>query len=290
MNITGNIAAHIPDRVDLHDGWEGCIYRTWDFPPEVIEAWDALSLGHGDMSIFVCYGWFEAWWRAFGGEHALFLAVLKRYGAIKAVFPCCVKDSPGDGAMGRSVSSLTNSHSCFYDFVIEPGVRREALANFCELVRRWNPCTQIYLDYMPRNSDNLRTLISILSRRMIPFHHYSQPWAPWSGKPGDWSAFRSSLPGRLRNTLKRNRRKAGALGQFHFEVVERSERLDEVLDVVFDIEYHSWKGRDGTAIKCLAEVEAFYRRLAHWSADRDSLILFLLKLDGIAHNKHFLIG
>jgi CelD/BcsL family acetyltransferase involved in cellulose biosynthesis len=89
------------------------------------------------------------------------------------------------------------------------------------------------------------------------------------------------LPGRLRNTLQRSRKKADKAGKLEFELIRDSDQLDSILSLVFDIEYKSWKGRNGTAMKCQPEVENFYRTLAHWAAAQKNLHIFILKLDKI---------
>lgn len=269
----------MPDHIDMYGGWEGWIYSSWDFPREVIERWDALSLNYGDLSIFISYGWFRLWWKAFGKESTLFVVVLKSCGEIKAIFPCCIKPSPGNGS--DFISSLSNAHTCHFDFIIDPDMRRRALSHFLEILHQRKPQALMHFEYLSKSGDNVISFTSELSCRRIPFHHYSQPWAPWLERTEDWAAFCNSLPGRLRNTLKRNRKKAEARGEFHFEIIERSGHLDKILDTVFDTEYRNWKGRAGTAIKCREEVEKFYRQLAHWAMEQNHLLLFLLKLNGI---------
>ena len=50
---------------------------------------------------------------------------------------------------------------------------------------------------------------------------------------------------------------------------------------MFEIEFRSWKGKEGTAIKSDPEVKSFYRDLTHWAMGENCLLLFLLKLDGL---------
>ncbi|HEX8949291.1 MAG TPA: GNAT family N-acetyltransferase [Dissulfurispiraceae bacterium] len=264
------MAKRTPLHIHMHGGWDFSIYRTWDFPRDVVEKWDFLSLYHGDFDIFVNYHWFSLWWEAFGRRSGLFVAVLRNDGEIKAIFPCCSRYS--------SICSLTNIHSHYYDLLIEPEVRGEALSCFFELLRRIAPRSQIYFEQLPMAGENAASLVSELQNSRTPFYRHSQPWAPWAERPVDWSLFLDGLSGRLRNTLQRNRRKAEAEGPLSFETIKQSEQLDKVLDAVFDIEYRSWKGREGTAIKSRAVVERFYRRLASLAMEHGHLLLCTLKL------------
>lgn len=48
----------------------------------------------------------------------------------------------------------------------------------------------------------------------------------------------------------------------------------------FEVEYLSWKGADGGAIRCQPEAESFYRDIAQWLSDRGDLYFFVLRLNG----------
>jgi CelD/BcsL family acetyltransferase involved in cellulose biosynthesis len=268
----------IPGHVPLSGGWEGEIYRNWNFPPDVIESWNSLARNTGDLGLFLGYGWFKAFWQAFGKSRELFVVVLKKEGLIKAIFPCCMIAGPENGRW--RVASLTNDHTCHYDFMIEPDVRQDAISSFIQLLRRVVPDREITFEYMPASGQNVISFIRGLHRDWIPVHMGHGPWAPWLEVSGDWDRFFGSLPRKLRENLKRYRKKAEENGKLQFEVIRQDQRVDEILDVLFEIEYGSWKGVGGTAIKSDTEVESFYRRLAHWAVRENGLFMFLLKLDG----------
>lgn len=269
----------IPDHILLSEGWEGEIYQKWSFPPEVIARWRSLAERQGDIGLFVSDGWFENWTDAFGKSEQPLVLVLKKRGETKAIFPCRIQ-SASEGPGKRSViGSLTNDHTCHYDFVIDPEAREEALFYFIEILRRIASDESAF-EYMPLAGENAVSFVRALRRDGSPVHVEEEPWAPWLSVSGDWDRFFDALPGRLRNTLKRCRKKGEEKGKLQFEVIRRSPRLDEALDVLFEIESRSWKGREGTAIKSDPRVESFYRRLAHWAMRENALFLFLLKLDG----------
>jgi hypothetical protein len=236
------------------------------------------------MSIFVGYDWFEIWLEAFGTGLELFVVVLKKHGETRAIFPCCVKPPSGDNAdafKSDYISSLTNTHTYYYDFLISPGFRRDAISCFLELLHRVKPGMHMCFESLPSPGDNFTSLITELDNKKIPSSHYSQPWAPWVESSGEWTTFYNNLSGRLKNTIRRTRKKAETIGKLNFEIIKESDCLDEALDIMFEVEYNSWKGKNGTAIKCLAEVEHFYRQLAYRSMEHGHLILFMLKLDDV---------
>ena len=268
------------DRISLPGGWEGEIYRHWNFPPEVIHSWRRLVRDYGDAGIFLSDGWFENWWNAFGESGQLLVLVLKKEGETRAIFPCRIKSVPGDAGKRNVIGSMTNDHTCHYDFIIDPEVRKEALALFIRALRRITSDAEIMFEYMPSSGENVVAYIRALRRDWIPVHTSHGPWAPWVEVSGDWDRFLGALPGKLRNTLKRCRKHAEEKGKLEFEVIRQNQGLDEILDALFEIESRSWKGKEGTAIKSAPEIESFYRCLAHWAMEENRLFLFLLKLDG----------
>lgn len=261
--------------ITLSEGWEAIIYREWEFPNEVIESWNSLVKYYGDIGIFISYGWFENWWKAFGKKGELFIVVLMKDKETKAIFPCSIKNN----GHGDYIASLTNDHTCHYDFVIEPAVRQLSLSRFVQVLQKTYPNARSYFEYMETQGDNFISLTNELRSKRISAHKGSDPWSPWLRVSGDWMEFYNQLPGRLKNTLKRCRKKAEGQGKLRFEIIQQSEQLDRALNDLFEVEYKSWKGRDGTAIKCHKDVETFYRRFAHWSMQHNHLLLFMLKLD-----------
>ena len=268
----------IPERIPLSGGWEGEIYQKWNFPLEVIERWRSLALRQGDIGLFVSDGWFEAWWNAFGATGRLLVLVLKKGGETKAIFPCRIKSAPG-GVGKDEIGSLTNDHTCHYDFIVDPEFREEALSQFVGALHRILSAGQVTFESMPSSGENLVSFIRALHRDRTPVHVEQSPAAPWLEVSGDWSIFCGQLSSRLKNTLKKARKKAEEKGKLRFEIIRQSAELDQTLDLLFEIEYNSWKGKNGTAIRCQPEVEAFYRQLAHWAMRQGCLILYLLKLD-----------
>lgn len=266
------------EHISLTEGWEGVIYREWDFPAEVIETWNRLSTHCGDIGIFVRYEWFEYWWRAFGSKGDLFVVILMKNGLIRAIFPCCFKNDAANGKNKRCIMSLTNDYTYHYDFIIESGLRHAALSQFVRLVNTIYPDGQLFFDYMRATDDNFISFTDELNRQKIPTHSYSESWAPWTTISGEMDSFEKSLASRLKNNLRRCRKKAEQQGKLCLEIVRHSEHLDSILDVAFQIEYNSWKGRDGTAIKCNADTEEFFRGIACWAMMNNYLHLFIISM------------
>ena len=232
----------------------------------------------GGVGVFLCYGWFEAFWDAFGEGHELFVVVLRSSGTMQAVFPCWRSNSSQEEPVNSTIGSLTNEHSCYYDFIVEPETRSEALSCFTGVLRQIAPDHEVLLEYLSLSENNPEQLIRNLRHIGNPVHAYSQPWAPWIELSGNWETFHRSLSGHMKGNLRRYRSKAEKIDPLHLEIVHDTDKLAPILDRLFEIENRNWKGHDGTAIKSRPDVERFYRHLASWALKDGRLLLFFLKL------------
>lgn len=269
----GRSSFFLQSTVPLGKGWEGQVYREWNIPHEVIEQWDRIASQYGDKGIFINYGWFDCWWKAFGDGKSPFVVVLQKDGEIKAIFPLCTD--------GDHLSSMTNSHTCHYDFIVDTEIGDEAISYFIHVLQQCSSGKGVSFDYLDESSKNRQSIIQQLRRSRTPFHPYSQPWAPWMEISDIWSSFDNKLSSGMRNNLRRYLKRAESSGKVQLEIIKNTEKLDKILDVMFEIEFQSWKGDNGTAIKSQPEVEKFYRLLARWAMQNSHLQLFLLKIDDL---------
>lgn len=263
----------------LSDGWEGLIYHKWDFSQDIINEWDNLAEYYGDLGIFISYGWFESWWHAFGEGLDLCVIVLKKNGFVKAIFPCCIKSVPIKGIEGNYISSLTNDHTCHYDFIIHPEYRSSALSTLLKIFEKIHPGKLMYFEYMLTTESNISCLNNVLHCKKIPVHRSSMSRTPWIDVSNTIEDFMQRLPGKFKYNLRRRRKKAESIGELKLEVNAYSVQIDALLDTIFEIEHNSWKGKNGTAIKCRADVESFYRLMSCWAMKQKHLLIFILYLD-----------
>lgn len=266
--------------VGLGDGWEAHIYRQWSFPEHVLEAWHRLACEYGDAGIFIGPSWFETWWEAFGTDKALRVVVLEKYKCVEAIFPCHVA-LMGNGEKQRSqFRSLTNDHTCFYDFLIGADSRSEAMGKFLAMLPKLAHGQNCIVESLPSFSPNIPLLLGLMRERRIPAHSIQEACAPWLSVSGNWDEFLAGIPRKLRNTIKRCRKKAEEIGTVNFINIEQGPQISSELEALFELEAMSWKGEEGTAIKVDRQVVQFYRRLADWAIRDRRLLIFLHNLNG----------
>jgi CelD/BcsL family acetyltransferase involved in cellulose biosynthesis len=262
----------------LADRWTVEVYQDWVLPDAVVDAWNLLAKSQGSWGVFVSRGWFQAWHAAFGRDDDLRIFVLRKTGVIKAIVPCRAVTA-GTSGKRRGLASLTNDHTCHYDLLVDPASHHEAAPQIIATLQHFADGGGILFDHLPAAGDNVHSLIDAFRHAWVPVHVESAPCSPWLETAGDWQECVGRLPGRLRNTLRRCQKKAMEKGQLRFEMVRQGAQVQPALDAIFETEYRSWKGREGTAIKSDPSVERFYRQLADWAAATNHLLLFLLRLD-----------
>jgi CelD/BcsL family acetyltransferase involved in cellulose biosynthesis len=86
----------------------------------------------------------------------------------------------------------------------------------------------------------------------------------------------------LRSDLRRCRRRLSERGDLTVATCEGGEGVEGVFGDLLRLEAAGWKGEQGTAIASRPPAERFYRSVANWAAERGSLRLFSLRLDGRA--------
>lgn len=265
--------------IPLGEEWEARIYHEWVIPSSLIEAWEGLAQDYGAPGIFLGPEWFEQWWKSFGKSEKLFVITMEEGGKTKAIFPCWIKELDNESRKG-SIASLTNDYSHYYDFLVQPTVRKMAVSNLINLLQSIKPNSTLIFDYLCSNSGTSSDLEMRLRNDRFPVHKYTEPYAPYIDlKSLSWEDYYKNLSYNHKQNLKKKWRKAEKEGTLSFEVARQSTSLDELLTEVFEVEYRSWKGTQGSAIKCLPEVERFYRGIARWASEKGNFWLFNLRLN-----------
>jgi CelD/BcsL family acetyltransferase involved in cellulose biosynthesis len=122
--------------------------------------------------------------------------------------------------------------------------------------------------------------------------------APYVKLTGSFDSYFQSLRSKLRANLRRRLKGLSQVGRVGHEVVRSGDQLQTALEEGLRIEAASWKGNEGTAIRCSPEVHRFYSKIAEISAQRGWLWLDFLTVNNrrVAfdyclryHNKHYLL-
>ena len=218
---------------------------------------------------FVRPGWIAAWWRAFG-VGTLDVLTVRRGTRLAGVLPVCRRHG--------TLRSPTNCHTPEFGLLAEDREAADELLSTL-LTSRRRRVSLAYLDAERARFDRYpagaeaaryRVLTRTLQRSL------------YLAIEGDFAGYERGLSRSFRTDLRRSRRRLEEQGQVSIVFSEGDEHLTELLAEVFQVEASGWKGTGGTAITSRPDTKRFYEEVALWAAERGSLRLFFLRLDGRA--------
>ena len=256
------------------------IYEEWDLPANILQAWETILEEYGDIAIFLHYGWFQECWSSridqAGERLAIFVVDLDR--SVRGICPCWV--TTGRRGTISSVNALIKGP--YYDWIVATADRAAVIAAFFEAVwRLGSPGAATVIDSLPAASVNRAAIEIELQKRKARFALVERSFAPFVDlRSASWEQYYSSLHPKLRNNLRKGRRRAEQDGVLSFDVIRRPDSLEAILAEMFEVEFQSWKGAQGTAMKCDPRSERFYSAVAAWAMARGCLAIFALRLAG----------
>lgn len=260
-----------PDQVDLGAGWRAEIFDSWDFPLDLVQRWDGLAQAYGDKGIFLRIGWLQTWWSVFGGDGRLFIVVLYSENTVRGIFPCWITPE-------GYVDGTTNE--VYYDFLVADSHRADTIARFVRLLDRTRR-SRAHFPYLSQLEANGPLLEDRLRRGHYPFWKWEQQYGARVdvSKPS-WEEVEGTFHSKLRNNLKKGRRRAEKEGVLTFAEVSNPDAVEAALGEAFGVEGSGWKAAKGTAIILSESKSAWYRSISLWAARQGALRIYLLRLGG----------
>ncbi len=214
-------------------------------------------------------GWIQAWWDAFGSG-SLEIMCAWRGPTLAGVLPVV--------AHRRRLRSPTNPESFEFGPVAESDEVTLALARAL-LSRGARRISLAHLDGARTPVGSWQRAADETGYRLVARVTARSPSVVVQG---DWPAYEAGLGKGFRSDLKRCRRRLAERGEVSVSASDRLADVREGLSDLLRLEAAGWKGQQGTAIASRPRVERFYRSMVDWAAQRGSLRLFALRLDGRA--------
>lgn len=231
------------------------------------QEWDELADRTGAVP-WARPGWIGAWLDAFGDSGVPVVLAARREGRLVGVLPLVRR--------GRALSSPTNWHTPEFGLVAEDAEARTELVRAAIAL---DPRRLTLAFVRAEGLEELRAEAEDARRRTIVRVVERSPFLPLEG---DWESYERTRSKSLRKELRKHRRGLEELGRVELVVEDGRERLDELLEEGFRVEASGWKGEQGTAIRSQPETLRFYTAIARWAAERGTLGLAFLRLDGRA--------
>jgi len=241
--------------------------EIYDNAGAIAAEWDELADRLG-AAPWLRPGWIDAWWQAFGKGRLRILA-LRRDGRLTGVLPLMEE--------GGTVRSTSNWHTPEFDLLAEETETGE----LADALVAW-PAHRLWLGFVGAGGPGVLACRRAALAAGFRILERALENSPYVEIDGDWDAYRAGLGRKLASELRRRRRRLDEAGRLAVEVLDGSDRLDQLLEEGFAVEAAGWKGARASAMVSRPETAEFYRRVAAWAADRGWLRLAFLRLDGQA--------
>lgn len=96
-----------------------------------------------------------------------------------------------------------------------------------------------------------------------------------------WAEYERGLSSQITSNLRRQRSRAAKVGTVSTEVLSPGVAdVDELLAIVVAVEGSGWKGRNGSALRCRADLLDFFARYTRRAAEAGRLRIALLRIGG----------
>lgn len=140
----------------------------------------------------------------------------------------------------------------------------------------------LWFDGVPLGQPHWQRFLDALRRRDIAYERYERFRIGVADLTQNWTAYQAGWSANFRRQMRKMTRRADELGGVAMSVHRPNDaaELERLLQLGFEVEDRSWKGRDGTSILKSPEMHEYLRRQASLLAESGHLELFFLEVDG----------
>ncbi|MGZ6404259.1 MAG: GNAT family N-acetyltransferase [Bdellovibrionota bacterium] len=257
---------------------------------EVIERWADewrnLCDEAADDQPFYRPEWIAAHVRTFSPRAKIVLLTVSSEEKLLFVLPLLLEWSVFSGVPLRKLRAPVNSHSCRFDAVRHSGSQGDAAVvaawNYLQNVRGWD---LLEMQDVPERS-TISALALAASKNgfhAVSVPNLSNPYIPIPADPAGLKKL--PINARLRGKLRSIRRELGSHSGLKFVRADKTDRA--LLDRFYELESAGWKGREGSAIACNANIRQFYDEISKSAEQFGYLCMYSLELNGELLAAHF---
>ncbi len=211
------------------------VYRhTDEFPPDVQQFFDERTKENVEFS--------AQWYRnlldtVYHNHNGVCIYILRKDGRTVAALPMLVKKS----LLGHSMESLGNYYTSIYAPLIDPDLKARDLAHLLNSAKEaYKPLNSFRFSPMDPASSSFCTLLEALhlsgfaAFQFFCFGNWYQP------VNRDWNDYFQSREGKLRNTIRRMKKKLIAQGGV-LELITHGDHLERGVAAYQEVYASSWK-------------------------------------------------
>ena len=247
-------------------------------------AWEALEARDPECSPFNAFRWNRAWWTHYGRSGRLRIVVIETGGEVAGIAPLHLVDETECRVLRakvlRFVGSGGDTSPDYLGVIAEPGIR-EAVVE----------CALDALFAMPEwRTARLRDVRSgsaldrAARRRFARARGRARPVATKrvlvADLPGDWQAFRASLPTKRRKQLNHRRNRLEAAGRARLGIAADAASRERAFEALVRLHRERWRSKGAPGGFRSDAYVGFHREVIERFAAREELWLVTLELDG----------
>lgn len=156
------------------------LLRDWDAAPDLAQQWNAAVDRSPAAGVFQTFEWHRCWWKAFGGEEALFVVLAFAGSRLVGVAPMAIGRENRGGLRGTAIQFIgsANNASDYCDFIVDrefPMALETLLDEICSARDEFDA---IHLSHFPRHSPHRRRTLEYFRRRGLKASCEAQEAAP----------------------------------------------------------------------------------------------------------------
>ena len=237
---------------------------------EISSSWDRLRHRLNWSCIFALPAWLTAWWRAFGGDHQLYLRTLWDDEKVIGFAPLMVKN--------QTAALIGSPDVCDYlDFVTAPGEERNFLGLLLDDLGNRGVRK---LDLRPVRHDSavVKHLIVVAGNRGYEVNCSPEDVSLELDLPSTWNEYLAILTGKQRHEIRRKLRRLWEADNVEYRCIEVGPLAEDHVDAFLKLFALS---RDVKASFMDSGMESFFRSLAKTMADIGLLRFGILQVNCI---------
>ena len=269
--------------------WSTRVLRSEAQFEELRAAWSALLSECEDANVFLSHEWLFSWWCSYRPKAELAIVVVEDAGRLRGIAPLMV-EPVRRGGMTTKVLRFIGDGSGETDhisFVAARTNRAEVLRTLLDRIAtlRWDVAE---FNQMPADSANARDLMDWIAHQRLLSSVTVTP-CPVRRLPSTFDELLSSLPSRLRTSLRSSRKKLQQKYSVEFGLLGEHAEIDAALQALFANHASRWQGKGQVGAFANPKRRDFYALLTPRLLKRGWLRFFYLKLDGrpVAHQYCF---
>lgn len=251
--------------------------------------WNRLAGKHGSIYPFICFEWFDEWFKAFLKKESLYICVLSDQISIRAIAPFIQDKSIIGSAIRFAVNGHTPKIELISDKIDLPGYVERL---FYELYKE--SFFYIYLEDLSSISDNATLILNYLSKNMHKYI-YDKRFIRESvviDTSMGWDNVKKTLSKNFRKNINHQKNKMYKAGAVRIIKYTQQEHLPNAFECIEKISSKSWQGRLGKGLFSREDTKSFYKGFGETACRKGLLTIWVLYLDGqpLAYEYHITIG